>query len=348
MERRYPEVQNVAPERHYLEVRHSGSSFASVQERDYLEVRASGSNFASVPFVLEAGGQNENSVETEVCYGNVSTAQHAAEVSEDTYNLTVSPNTTEDVYMTASPAAENIYLNVTKSATDSEVTESTLEVASSSVLSATESDEQFSPESVCVQSATSAKPLFSAPASLPPKTLVCARADTSSASHSAKPVTEQSAAQSPISSPSDIPSFSQSSEIKMENRKSVPFHLPSYEEAMTPPDEVLSRYGDSRFASRPSPISGNTSSRCLESPDDHTSSNGELSTNCASGVAEFPSPPPYSLQKVLFKGANMPLKQIQVQKLTEEMSNPQGMQVIIPKSQCQHSIAFTECFNKIW
>lgn len=352
MERRYPEEQNVPPERHYLEVRASGGSFVNVQERDYLEVHASGSG--TVPFVPETNGQNENAVEREVYYGNVSTAQHPTEVSEDTYDLTISPKATEDasVYMTASQAAENLYMNVTTSAADSERTDSMPEMASSSTSSAAASDEDLGPHSVCVESGvTSAEPLFRSPFSLPPTILVRAHDDTpavtSSILHSGEPLTEQSAVQSPVSSPSALPLFSQSSEVKVENPKSS-FHLPSYDEAITSADEELSRYGDSQFANRSLLNSGNTRSRCSTSSIDLASSNGELSTNCASGIAEFPPPPPYSTHKVLFKGANLPLKQIQVQKLIEEMSAPQGVQVIIPKNQCQHSIAFTDCFNKVW
>lgn len=359
MERRYPEERSAPPpERHYLEVRSSGN-FANVGERDYLEVRASGSNFASVPFVMEANGQNENGVEREVCYGNVSTAQHTTEMCEDTYDLTISQNANADaqVYMMASPAAENLYMNFTRSAADSEVTDSTVEMAASSELDDTSSDEECFPQCLSVPSANSAGTMVSSPSSLPPEILVSTHADTpsdtpsdtSSILRSAKPVTEQSAVQSPISSPSAMSSFSQSSKIKVQNRKSVPYRLPSYDEAVTSPDEVLSRYGDSRFASRPSPVSGNTSGGCSAPPVDLTPSNGEPSTNCASGIAEsFPTPPPYSSQKVLLKGANLPLKQIQVQKLIEEMSEPQGLQVIIPKNQCQHSIAFTDCFGKVW
>lgn len=287
------------------------------EERDYLDIHASGGSFAMVPGVEHEGAESSSEV-TEAFYSNVSRNRTTPAVLDDTYFRNVEGRVDENVYITAAPDSENIYMNSVRPDLDVEAVISNIESLD------VRSDVQFGYDFALDRNSGSAIS-FSAPPCLP----------SSTASNDS----------------SCLPSVSNVRLTEDKNRSSemTPASLPSYDEATSAPKpsgDESSRYCGLQPLSLPLPP---ICSRVIpQSPGDETFSGNDAFVNSGDDGDCLPSPPPYSSRKMLLRGANVPLKQAQLQKLVQEMKETRGVQVIIPKNLCQNTIAFTECFNRIW
>lgn len=60
------------------------------------------------------------------------------------------------------------------------------------------------------------------------------------------------------------------------------------------------------------------------------------------------APPAYAPRPVLDKGAYKNLKQVQVEKLRQEISNTSGIKLTLKRADCHHAIAFLDCCDGVW
>lgn len=265
-------------------------------------------------------------------YENIPRNQEAEGLVEDTYFLNVSSKCEEDVYVAAAPESENVYANsVRPEMVDDEA--DLLDLRSADA----QPDVQCSSGSDLVPSEHNSGPSAESFLAVPP-------AERQSSTVSNEPPRLPASLRSSLLDVKPTGSNGENHEVK-------PVGLPSYDEAVSSPNslnEDLLQYCRLRPHSVALPPVSYSRVIPRSSALEPLSSNAAAVANSRVDGHGLTLPPPYSARKTLSVGANVPLKEAQLQKLVQEMNDTRGIPVVIPMAQCQSTIAFVECFNQIW